>query len=114
MALSNSATAPSTCRTSLAVGVIVDEGLWAVGGDQLNAALLEHGVVLSALNLRAAIPPGPGRTILALTIPSPSRCEIIFRSAWATTAMIPTVSSFASGMSAATNRRPGFCSSFGW
>jgi hypothetical protein len=29
-------------------------------------------VVLSALNLRAAIPPGSGRTILALAIPSPS------------------------------------------
>jgi hypothetical protein len=38
------------------------------------------------------------------------RVEIILRSAWAMTAMMPTTSSLASGMSAATNRTPAFCS----
>ena len=36
------------------------------------------------------------------------RVEIIFLSAWAITAMMPTTSSLASGMSAATNRTPAF------
>jgi hypothetical protein len=38
------------------------------------------------------------------------RALIILRSAWATTAIIPTTISFASGMSAATNFTPAFCS----
>jgi hypothetical protein len=37
-----------------------------------------------------------------------ARREVIFRSAWATTAMMPIVSSLASGMSAATNLTPAF------
>ena len=79
---------------------------------------------LAALPCRCAAPVGQPRRLISGCFRCPVtatrfrasasaalvRVEIIFLSAWAITAMMPTTSSLASGMSAATNRTPAFWS----